>query len=493
MGPEESRKRGGSRPGLAKLCPTDLGVTVLIPLAYVDTAGDRQYDLVYVGTSGALGYVRAGVAYPSAAAELDGPDGVDIFEDNNLTIDFESTVTAGRMQAATRGGKVYFADTVLKSFDPATGVVEAVVASSGSVPTGETVLAVYRDRIFLAGQTNAWYCSRLGDPTDWSLSDAMEDPGRAIQGQLSDAAKIGDVVTAMVPIHDQALVMATENSLWVLRGGPTTGQIENVSEQVGIIGPNAWALDPEGTLVFLSTDGVYVWGGGSRAAPTRFSGERLPDELREVDASTTTISMVYDAVERGFHLFLTPSSGSATHWWIDVESKAFWPQILPDAMQPVDTCYHAEGGLGEAILACDDGYIRRFVEGQEDDDGTAIDSHVLIGPVRLSKDDTHDALLAELHGVMDEVSNNNGGTVTWRVVHGKSAAQAADAAKADLDLVLDGQSPVSVAASGTFVEGRNRVKRPRTRGAWVVLWLSSTERWSYEVVATVGRWLGRHR
>lgn len=495
FGPSESRRRGGSRPGLTKLCPTDLGdgVQALAPVAYIDSAAARQYDLVYVGSDGAVGYVRAGVR-TATTAETEDSDGVDIFDSNGSSIDWDSTVTAGTgMDSAVRAGRVFLADSVLKAYSPATGVVETITANAGVIPTAETIVAVYRDRIFLAGATNHYHCSRQDDPYDWDHGAAFEDTGRAFMGQLSSAGKIGDVLTAMAPINDKALVLATESTLWVLRGDPTTGTLENVSMELGIVSRDAWTISPEGLLVFLSNDGVYYWDAGTRAAPVRFSEERIPDELREVSVSANTINMVYDPTERGYHLFITPTAPAVgTHWWVDVESKAFWPQRLPAGQQPLAaTALLSEGGLGDVVLGSRDGFLRYFLDGKADDDGTEIESHVLIGPLKLAASDTKDALLAEISGVVEGVTAN--GTVTWRVVMGDSAVQAAELAKADIDLVLDSQDPVSVKGSGTWSEGRNRVSRPRSRGPWLVVWLSSTSAWSFETVSTVARQLGRHR
>lgn len=492
IGPSESRRRGGSRPGLKKFLATDLGasITALVPITYIDQSGVRQHDLVYV-VDGTVGYVRAGVA-TTPVANLAGPDGVGIVTDDGSTlIVYATTVSTGALQGVARNGKVYFADTVLRSYDPDNGVVEDILATAGTVPTAETVICLYRDRIFLGGKNNVWHASRVGDPGDWNNGAAMERPARAAKGQLSDAGRIGDLITALVPIHDQVLVMATESSLWVMRGGPNTGTVSNVSDEIGIIAPSAWAISPEGLLVFLSHDGIYVWSAGSNSVPARFSAERVPDELREVDASTNTISMAYDPVEGGFHLFITPASGDGTHWWIDVEDRALWPQRFAREHQPLSAALLTEGGLGDVVIGSQDGYIRYFLDSQVDDDDVKIESHILIGPVRIAADDVRDALLAEIHGVMEDISND--GTVTWRVVMGRSASEVAQAAKVDLDLVLAGDAPVSVARTGIWTEGRGKVQRPRARGAWVVVWLSSTDRWSYEVVSIVARQLGRLR
>lgn len=494
FGPSESRRRGGSRPGLEKLCATDLGdgVQVLLPLAYIDSAGVRQRDLVYVASTGSVGYIRAGVATTVAVASVQDALGVLVQDAAGLTIDFPGTLPAGTtMQATALNGKAFLADDVLRSFDPATGAVDVIVATAGIVPAAQPVICTYRARLFLAGVDNNWYASRPGKTDDWDFGAAREDAGRAIRGQLSAAGLIGDKITAMIPIRDQALVVATESTLWVLSGDPSTGSLNMVSSEIGIVSSNAWALDPDGLLVFLSNDGIYQWRAGARGGLQRFSEERIPDELREVDPAAVTISMGYDPVEVGFHLFLTPASGVGLHWWIDVESRAFWPMRLAEAHQPTATVLLPEGGLGDVVLGGQDGFLRHFAAGADDDDSVALESHVLIGPVRIAADDVRDALLAEIHGVLDGVTA--AGTVTWRVVMGGTAEEAATLARADVDLDLAGSPLVSVAAFGSWVEGHNRVARPRSRGPWVVVWLSSTAAWSYEVVSIVSRQLGRHR
>lgn len=492
-GPGEKRRRGGSRPGLAKLTETHLGyeVTALIPVTYVDGGGVRRRDLVFVA-GGTLGYVRGGVV-SAPTAELEGPDGVDILDDEEETIDFSATVATASLEGTVRGGKVYLADDVLRSYDPNTGVVEPVLATVGTVPVAQPLIALYRDRILLAGATQAFYASRTGDPTDWDFGAAYEDPGAAVASQVSVAGLMGEVITALIPLHDQALVIATENTLWLLAGEPTTGVLRNVSDELGIVGPRAWAITPDGLLCFLSNDGLYLWAAGSGQAPQRFSGERVPDELREVDTGSLDVCMAYDPTWRGFHLFLTPASPEVGyHWWVDVEARALWPQRFHRNHQPLAAATLTTEGLGIVAVGGRDGYLRYFAEDQADDDGRELCSHVLIGPVHLAEDDVSDALLAEVHGAVEELSE--GASVTWRVVHGRSPAEAVEAAVADLEDVLDGLTPSRSAAQGEWLEeGLARVQRPRTRGPWVVLWLSSRGSWSYESVAIVARQLGRHR
>jgi hypothetical protein len=179
-----------------------------------------------------------------------------------------------------------------------------------------------------------------------------------------------------------------------------------------------------------------------------------------------------------------------SHWWIDPENKAMWPVLFADDHQPVAAArmQGASGALSETIIGCRDGYLRTFSDDATDDDGEDLVSHVLLGPFSLSAGDSQDAMLAELHGVLAD----NSGSVTWRVLTASSAEEVADLAVAAVESELAGGTP-AVAAFGSWSEARNKVCRPRARGAWAVVWLSSTSRWAYESVTIVANQLGRLR
>jgi len=490
----EDRERGGSRPGLSTVSTTDLGssITAMVPVVSIDSDGARDYDVVIIAD---------GLIYRLQGSTVTSEDAALAINAVTLTIGGEEIVfptavsavnpvgATASYSAAERAGKLYLADSVLRTYDPQTGIVAIVDASSGVIPTAQPVVSVYRDRIILTGANHLWYASRQGDPTDWHFGADHEDPGRAIAGQLAHAGRIGDTPNAVIPVDDKALVFGCENSLWVVYGDPSTGSLERISGEVGIIAPEAWAMSPDGDVAFLSNDGVYLWSAGSKGAPVRFSEGRVPGQLRSVSAATNRITMAYDQDGRGYHLFITPDAGTGTHWWLDVENKALWPVLMNALHEPVAVGRVDDGGLAEVILGCSDGYIRKFDKDATDDDGEDLESHVLIGPVRISVDDVRDAVLAEIHGIMADIS----GEVTWRVVMADSAEVAADTAVAGVASAVAGGVIAGVAASGLWADGRNTVVRPRSRGAWVVVWISAVGKWAYEAVPIVARQLGRLR
>ena len=495
-GPLEDRDRGGSRPGLSKVNATKLGavITALLPITSIDSTGARNRDLVIIA-DGIL-YNMSGTTISTVDADLLWPDDAIMLWDDGEEVVFDSTVSSASpigdtnaYHAAERGGKLYLADSVLRVYDPNTGVIDPVSASDGEVPTAQPVIAAYRDRIILTGANHIWYASRTSDPTDWDYGAEMTDATKPVAGQLGLAADIGNVPKAVIPFRDKVLIFACANSMWQLRGDPGSGKIDIVSEDIGIIAPEAWARTPDGTLAFLSNDGVYIWGIGSSDRPMRFSEERLPDQLRNVDATTNQITMAYSPKGRGFHLFITPDAGGGTHWWLDINNKAIWPVKLQNAHEPLAVARVESSGLAEVILGCNDGYLRKFSTSASTDDGYQLNSHVLLGPFRISQGDTTDALVSEIHGIMAD----NDDFVDWNIFMGDSAETVTDQAVAGINSALIGQDSKDVKASGRWEGLRNKVKRPRTRGPWVVVWLSAEGSWSYEAVAIVAKQLGRLR
>lgn len=491
----EIRDRGGSRPGLTKVNATDFNaITAIFPLTYIDSSDVRIHSLVVIG--GGAFYDVQGTVTALASGNLLEEDGASIIlEEDGSNIFFDSTVTAANpigntdaYSAAERGGKLYLADSVLRVYDPATGVVDPVAASEGVVPTSQPLICLYRDRIVLAGADHVWYAARQGDPTDWGFGADPGDAGKAVAGQVGEAGQIGDVIEALVPVQDAALVFGSANGLWVLRGDPATGQMEHVSEEIGIIAPQAWAVSPDGALAFLSNDGVYLWQAGSRQAPVRFSEERIPDELRNVDTAND-ITMTYDATGRGYHLFITPAADDGEHWWLDVEMRAMWPVVFQPGHQPTAASRLKGSGLSEVILGGRDGFLRKFDASSGTDDATAVESHLLVGPIQVAANDATDALVAELHGMLSVAT----GTVTWRLVMGDSAEEVTDLAVAGVLAAVAGTPILGVSASGTWGSNRNKVARPRSRGAWAVVWIEGGGRWAYEAVAMVSKQFGRIR
>lgn len=130
------------------------------------------------------------------------------------------------------------------------------------------------------------------------------------------------------------------------------------------------------------------------------------------------------------------------------------------------------------LLGGQDGYVRRFDEGADDDDEQAFTSYVDIGPFRMNADGYEG-----LFQMMDAIIAKQSGDITWALYTGNTAEATAGS---------------SAVATGTLsllsTRGRNYRLRPRRRGAWGMLRLSGNNvSWAVEQLLARIKPVGRLR
>lgn len=371
-----------------------------------------------------------------------------------------------------RGAKVY------DPSDNSLALLTTTSTSLGAYPVGCTMVVAYRDRLVFAGDPNAphaFFASRQGDPLDFNYGASGSDAGRAVAGTNTAAGGLSEPIKALMTYSDDMLVFGCTNSIYILRGDwATGGDIQRVSSVIGVVGRFAHCVTPNGEMVFLSRDGLYMMpaGGGT---PIEISRQKLPDELINLDSELYDISLVFDVFNRGIHIFISQNESTSTfgtsqyHWWFDWENKGFWPLSLPSAQQPRCAIYNSGSSAPDSavLMGCRDGYIRRFHRYADSDDGTAISSHVRIGPI-LMGDGYAEGLLSELYATVAQGSGN----VTWGLYSGDNHEGAAVGTTAF--------------ATGTWsAEGLNYKEHPRMRGMSGALRLSNAEGlpWAVETLS----------
>jgi len=492
------RIRGGSRPGLTEWNSDLSGQTITGMVSVpVVTASGASYKLAVISDS-TLGVITD-ASYAAPTGQLLTEAGVAILTEggDDILVD-TGTVPSAELNPCTlfaAGPKAYaVVSGTITSLDLTTGAVDTLAATSGTVPTDAALGCVYRGRLVLAGADNAIYMSRQGDFADWDYGADAEDSGRALVFQLSESSEMGAHPTALIPFHDESMLAATEWGLWIIRGDPATnGTMRNVARHIGCLGPGAWCqildarvgdMPVRYAAVFLGPTGLWMITPSGEGLQS-ISEDRLPEELRDVDISTTTVSMLYSPDERGIYIYLTPESGTATHWFFDLVRQGFWPVDLQSDHQPLSTSWHE----GKVLLAGQDGSIRYV--GGSDDDGTNIESHVLIGPLRLGGPDTF-GMLTAIHGMIAADS----GTVAWRIITGETAEQACDRGKAAIEAYQAGETATAEGYSSSganWIAGRSNTRYPRVRAMWMVIWLRSTAEWAYENITIESRPAGNWR
>jgi len=313
------------------------------------------------------------------------------------------------------------------------GVVHSggyVVADPGLYAPGVSSNAdcIYRDR-FIRPVSQVIFASRLGDYTDWSMSSDISDLARAFAMQLSEAGELGGDIVALIPHKDAYMLAATSSSLWIVRGDPVAdGGLQNISRDVGIVGPRAWCRDHLDRYYFLSSHGLYTVS-ASGDGVQGLSEDVIPQELTGVTDADTVLE--YDHATKSVRIYIPTA---AVNWIFETDRQAFWPFKV--------------------------GYSG---------------SHVAIGPLFLNNGETNGRLL-RLHGITAASSAN----VTWRVLVGDTAEQVSANAKAAIETLVAGGSPSSIHSSGVWTAGINHRSYPRARGMFMILLLSSSGTWGWE-------------
>jgi len=304
---------------------------------------------------------------------------------------FQSAFTNVFVADGRAASYVYYDSTANEVKDWATDV------TAGSLPVGSVdstvacrIMALYRGRVVMSGlfeEPQNWFMSKAGDPFNWDYSPATTNQTQAVAGNNSNAGELGDVVTALAPYRDDVLVMGGANSLWLMQGDPAAGgQIDNLTRQIGIVGPDAWTWDSGGNLYFFGANGLYrmpVSGGGELIHVSR---NKLDQTFSEVDVATNRVALVYDPKWQGVHIFISPVSQPAsgsTHYFYDERNDAFWPDQYPANVGPtrVATFFTDDPADTAVLLGGYDGFLRQFSNQSMDDDGSPISSFVRFPPI----------------------------------------------------------------------------------------------------------------
>ncbi|MHC4176278.1 MAG: hypothetical protein ACYSWU_02160, partial [Planctomycetota bacterium] len=198
-----------------------------------------------------------------------------------------------------RGAKVY---------DVATDTLSLWTATDGAVPANCSIIEHFNSRIVMGGDEDNsgwWFMSRYNDPNDWDYGASATDKGRAVPGNAtnSDAGELALPLSAIVSTGEDYAVFSAESEMYLLRGDPNVGGIMgNVSRQIGIGAAFAYCQIPDGTVYFLSRDGVWKYHHSMPKAES-VSREKMPKQLLNVVQSPLYhTTMEYDVRFRGIYI-----------------------------------------------------------------------------------------------------------------------------------------------------------------------------------------------
>jgi len=225
-----------------------------------------------------------------------------------------------------------------------------------------------------------------------------------------------------------------------------------------------WCKDPYGNIYFFSSRcGVYSLRPGEQ--PQRIS-QQIEQLLATVDTGLNSIRLAWDDRWQGLHIFVTPLAavGAATHLFYEWRVGAWWIDTFANNdHNPIALCVFDgnEAGDRAVLLGSWDGYVRKLDPDATTDDGTAVASEGIVGPILSAEQDTF--LLKDLQAVLSEAS----GTVAYEVLVGDTP-----------ELALAS----TAVASGTFLAGRNNLSTVRASGHALYVRITASTPWALEQI-----------
>jgi len=380
--------------------------------------------------------------------------------------------------------KIYYADGLnWKYYDPATNTVVTMVATFGALPIDSNgyaprLITSWRGRLVwsgLLGDPQNWFMSRQFVPLDYDYSPAFTTASQAVAGNNCEAGLVPDIINTLVSYSDDVLAIGGDHSLWQLTGDPMAGgQIDRISDTVGMAFGDSWCKDNLGNVWFVgSRGGLYVFRPtpGQPAQPERVSALRVDDQLMRIDFAENIVRLGWDDSLQAVMFYITPiAGGPTTNWCFDTQNKAFWPDTFGN---PDHNCTATHLMDGDAVddrvllLGRYDGAIQFLDWHSKQDDGTAIESHLKIGPIQMQG---AKARITELISVLGEQSDK----VKLEIFTGHSAEHAYNAATPRF--------------TRTIGAGRSEAIRPGTTGQALFIKLSNSkfdETWQFEALYAV--------
>ena len=472
--PLTGRRRGGSREGLKKYVPAPIVSGWVVQDLRLLVADGISPPGGGVPQPSQSGRVVTLVAVSQGNVYVVNPGDTAWTAANNATGLTPPLNFTGLMYSAPNNQKLWFVDgTNYVYYAPNSNTVFPWTASAGSLPrdddnNGARLICTWRGRTVLSGllkDPQNYFMSRVSDPTDYDYSPASTSPDQAFAGNNGPLGLIGDVVTCLIPYSDDVLIFGGDHTVFLMRGDPMAGgQVDLVTDAVGMAFGQPWARDPYGNVYFFSNrTGIYRLFPGQ--PPVRIS-QAIEQQLQAIDTGAYNVCMLWNDRFQGLHVFVSPLAAPApsTHLFWEQRTGAWWNDAFADANYDPLCCVTFDGNNPSdrvPLIGSWDGYVRAIDPTATTDDGTAFTSSVVIGPFLTNTLD--DVLLKEIQGVLGETS----GQVTWQVFVGSTAEKALSS---------------TAVASGTWSAGRNLTNVIRRSGHAVYIRLTSTNSWAMEAI-----------
>lgn len=304
------------------------------------------------------------------------------------------------------------AGTTIAVFDYTAGTAAAIVATGGTPPDDVFFLTEWNGALVAVtnDEPHLLQMSRVGDPRDWDYSVSLDDEYAAWSSSVTTPGGTAQPINAFARQTDDTAIISTTGGTFLLRGHPRDGGTFDKILDTYMLGQGAWCAGADGTVYFLTPDGMYAQPPGQGTIPTPISKNHMPEELLGLDYvfANPVVSMVYDSRWNGVMIQVRGAQEQA--WRYDIKTGGFFREEFvgyPFVMlehQPFITDQTSGVLLGGVNLR----YFDKF--GTEE-----FESSGLIGPVKISGSNLEKSKIIKLRAVFGTDTPTDDGTLAVAV------------------------------------------------------------------------------
>jgi len=368
-------------------------------------------------------------------------------------------------------GLVFIGDGVDQVvYDPKKATLETFEAkTAGEVPEKCRLATRYRDRMVLA-EGPRWYMSESGDPFNWEYFPSVNTATQPVADSTIERFT-GDLIQTLIPGQDDYLIFGCSSSILLMRGDPADGgQIDLISDTIGMAFGNSWARDPSGTIYFFSNRGaVYRMSPGqlpqSLSDATGDQDVTVQSAFESISLNDYRMELEWDYLREGLRVFQIAYDETSTElvrsWFWSQKMNAWWPDRPGSSDLLALSAWAGDGDLPTdrvLLVGCRDGFVRNLDSLAASDDEVAIDAFVTIGPLRAADGDDQEVSMNRMRAILSAEQDG----CTWEVY----ASDTPDS--------LETNPTAKLVAQGSLEPGMNPRLSVRRRGAF--LWLKLRNR-----------------
>lgn len=318
-----------------------------------------------------------------------------------------------------------------------TNALEILTPTTGTVPAGLNLFAVWQGCLVAAGQGmtgindatgHVIYMSRTGDVRDWNFFVPITDEGGAFFSAGDNEGLLNGTINALAVLSDDILLVSTVRGIVVFNGHPRRGGIATTIESTYFRGPRAWCRGSKNEIYFLGPEGLMMIEPGPSPQPIPVSTEKLPDEIATF-GSTAVL-----AYEPRWNMITMMQAGSSPMAYaFDLNVGGFHKMTFGSTNYPTSACipindlggaadYQSGAGLDDrAILYAGENGITAFNPTKTE----TFTATITTGPIRIGDSPVTDGMISRFEFFPgDDVPRADGSTVAIRLQTGVDGADA---------------------------------------------------------------------